>query len=50
MEKTDTQVSFRTTTKFKARLEAQAKRERRAVSNLILKVLEEYLDAAEPKE
>ncbi len=50
MEKTDTKVSFRTTKEFKARLEAQAERERRKVSNLIHKVLEEYLDAVESKE
>lgn len=43
MAKTDTQISFRTTTEFKERLEAQAYKERRPVSNLILKVLEEYL-------
>ncbi len=48
--KTDTQISFRTTSEFKERLEAQAQREHRAVSNLITKVLEEYLDQAEPKE
>lgn len=50
MAKTDTQISFRVTSEFKARLEAQAQRERRPVSNLIMKVLEEYLDGAEPKE
>lgn len=48
--KTDTQISFRTTSEFKARLEAQAQRERRPLSNLITKVLEEYLDREEPKE
>ena len=47
MDKTDTQIGFRTTSEFKARLDAQAQRERRPVSNLILKVLEEYLDQAE---
>ena len=47
MDKTDTQIGFRTTSEFKARLEAQAQRERRPVSSLILKVLEEYLDQAE---
>ena len=47
LDKTDTQIGFRTTSEFKARLEAQAQRERRPVSNLILKVLEEYLDQAE---
>ena len=50
MKKTDAQIGFRTTKEFKARLEAQAQRERRAVSNLILKVMEEHLDAVEPKE
>jgi predicted DNA-binding protein len=49
LSKTDTQIGFRVTSEFKARLEAQAQRERRAVSNLILKVLEEYLDAVEPE-
>ena len=44
MSKTDTQIGFRVTNEFKARLEAQARRERRPVSNLILKVLEDYLD------
>jgi len=47
MAKTDTQISFRTTMEFKERLEAQAYKERRPVSNLIMKVLEEYLDAKE---
>lgn len=47
MAKTDTQVSFRTTNEFKARLEAQAQRERRPVSNLIVKVLEDYLEEME---
>lgn len=50
MSKTDTQISFRTTSEFKARLEAQANRERRSVSNLISLVMEAYLDSAEPKE
>jgi predicted DNA-binding protein len=48
--KTDTQISFRTTSEFKARLEVQAQREHRAVSNLITLVLEEYLNRVEPKE
>ena len=47
MSKTDSQISFRTTSEFKARLEAQARRERRPVSNLILKVMEEYLEQQE---
>ena len=36
MAKTDTQISLRVTSQFKARLERQAERERRSVSNLIL--------------
>lgn len=43
--KTDTQISFRVTSEFKDLLEAQARKERRSVSNLILKVMEEYLEA-----
>ncbi len=49
MQKTDTQISFRTTSEFKARLEAQAQREHRAVANLVKIVLEEYLDRVEKK-
>ena len=45
MAKTDTQISFRVTSEFKDLLEAQAKKERRSVSNLILQVMEEYLEA-----
>lgn len=48
--KTDTQICFRATSEFKARLEAQAKREHRPLSNLITKVLEEYLEQVESKE
>lgn len=44
MAKTDTQISFRVTSEFKERLEVQARKERRPVSNLIVKVLEEYLE------
>ena len=47
MAKTDTQISVRVTNEFKARLEQQAQKERRSVSNLILKVMEEYLDRQE---
>ena len=47
MAKTDTQISLRVTSQFKARLERQAERERRTVSNLILKVMEEYLEQQE---
>lgn len=45
--KTDAQISCRTTQAFKERLERQAAKERRSVSNLILKVMEDYLDKAE---
>ncbi len=47
MAKTETQLTFRVTYEFKARLEAQAQKEHRPVANLIHKVVEEYLDQAE---
>ena len=47
MAKTDAQITMRVTSEFKARLEAQAQKERRSVSNLILKVIEEYLEQQE---
>ena len=47
MAKTDTQISVRITNEFKARLERQAEKERRSVSNLIINVMEEYLDSQE---
>jgi hypothetical protein len=40
---------MRVTKEFKARLEAQAEKEKRSVSDLILKVPTEYLDHAEKK-
>ncbi len=49
-EKTDAQICFRTTQTFKTRLEAQAEKERRSVSNLILKVMEDYLEQVERQE
>lgn len=45
MAKTDTQIGLRVTSEFKAELEEQARKERRSVSNLILKVMEEYLQS-----
>ena len=45
MAKTDAQIGIRVTSEFKAKLEAQAREERRSVSNLILKVMEEYLES-----
>jgi len=49
MAKTETQVCVRVTYEFKARLEAQAQKERRSVANLIHKVMEEYLEQVEEK-
>lgn len=49
MAKTETQISFRVTYEFKARLEAQAQKEHRPVANLIHKVMEEYLERQEDK-
>ncbi len=43
MPKFDSLVSFRAPSAFKQALEAQARKERRSVSNLIIKVMEEYL-------
>lgn len=50
MAKTDVIITMRATSEFKARLEAEAQKERRSVSNLILKVMEEYLDQQEKQE
>ncbi|MBE6956231.1 MAG: hypothetical protein E7450_02125 [Ruminococcaceae bacterium] len=50
MAKTDTQISIRMTSEFKAELEAQAQKERRSVANLVLKVMEEYLEAQNKSE
>ncbi len=47
MAKTDAIITMRVTNEFKARLEAEAQKERRSVSNLIFKVMEEYLDQQE---
>ncbi len=43
MEKTETQIAFRVTNAFKARLEAQAQRERRSVASMVRIVMEDYL-------
>ena len=50
MAKTDTQIGIRVTNEFKAAVEKQARKERRNVSNLIIKVMEEYLEAQKEKE
>lgn len=47
MEKTETQVAFRVTNEFKARLEAQAQRERRSVAGMVRIVMEDYINAKE---
>ena len=43
MAKSDAQITVRVTSEFKARLEAQAQKERRSVANLVYKVMEDYL-------
>lgn len=43
MAKTETQITIRVTNEFKARLEAQAERERRSVAGMVRIVLEDYL-------
>ena len=43
MSKSDAQISLRLSKKLKEELTAQAKRERRSVTALILRVMEEYL-------
>lgn len=43
MAKTETQITIRVTNEFKARLEAQAERERRSVAGMVRIVLEVYL-------
>ena len=49
MKKTDTQIGLRVTSELKKRIEEQADKEKRNVSNFIIKVLTEYLDEAEKK-
>ena len=43
MAKSDAQISLRLSKQLKGELTAQAKRERRSVTALILRVMEEYL-------
>ena len=50
MSKNEAQIGVRTTVELKKRLEVQAKKEKRTLSNLIIKILEEYLDREEEKE
>ena len=44
MAKTGAQIGLRLTKELKGQLEIQARKERRSVSNLIIKVLGDYLD------
>ena len=48
--KTDSQIGLRVTTAFKEQLETQAEKEHRSVSNLIIKVMTEYLSSQEENE
>ena len=50
MEKTDSTTRCGVSQEVKARRAAQAARERRSVSNLIIKILSDYLEAAEAEE
>lgn len=50
MAKTETQIGIRVTEDFKKRLEYRAEQEHRTVSNLITKVLGEYLEQHEHAE
>ena len=45
MAKTNAQIGIRVTSEFKEQLEQQAQKERRTVSNLIIKVMEDYLNS-----
>ena len=45
MAKTNAQIGLRVTSEFKEQLEKQAQKERRTVSNLIIKVMEDYLES-----
>lgn len=44
MEKTTTQIGVRVTAEFKEALEQQAEKEHRSLSNLIVKVMLDYLN------
>ena len=45
MAKTDTQIGIRVTSEFKEALEQQALKEHRTLSNLIVKVMADYLES-----
>ncbi len=44
MAKSNAQIGLRVAGDLKEKIERQAKKERRSVSNLIIKVMEEYLE------
>ena len=50
MEKTTTQIGLRVTVELKKKIETQAQKEKRNISNFILKVVTDYLDEVEEKE
>ena len=47
VEKSDKQIGFRVSEELKRRIEVQAEKEKRSVSNLIIKVMIEYLEQHE---
>lgn len=47
MDKSDKQIGFRVSEDLKRRIEVQAEKEKRSVSNLIIKVMTEYLEQHE---
>ena len=50
MEKTTTQIGLRVTVELKKRIEAQAQKEKRSTSNLIVKIISDYLDEVEKEQ
>ena len=47
VEKNDKQIGFRVSEELKRRIEVQAEKKKRSVSNLIIKVMTEYLEQHE---
>jgi len=47
VDKSDKQIGFRVSEDLKRRIEIQAEKEKRSVSNLIIKVMTEYLEQHE---
>ena len=50
MAKTEKIIGFRVSEELKMRIEEQAKKEKRTVSNFIVKVVSDYLDQVEQEE